>query len=165
MCSSDLLRWTAAAAALTLSLVIFADARVSRARADAQRLDAASAELSRDAARVEALRTANDGMQSVHDRIWRLESGYTPRWRMLAALSEATPGDAWVQRVELTDHDFVIDVEADSAAAVLRALEESDHLRNAQQPSGNQAMDGVSSRFRVMGAFDFAPRAQGGEGR
>ncbi|TVQ59593.1 MAG: hypothetical protein EA379_10445 [Phycisphaerales bacterium] len=158
------LRWTAAAAALTISLVIFADARAHRAGIDAQRLDAVAATLGRDAERVERLRNANDGMQGVHDRLARLESSYTPRWRMLAAITEATPDSAWVQRIEMTDHDFVLDVESASVSEVLGALEGSPDLGNAQQAAGQQTIEGGAARFRVMGVFDFSRTddAQGG---
>lgn len=144
-------RWTAAAAALTLALLVFADARLARARSDAARLDRINAELASEADRVERLRAANDGIVGVHDRLWRLESGYTPRWRVLSALTAATPDSAWVQRLELTDDDFVMDVESASPAEVLQRIEASPALSNAQQASGAQTTETGASRFRVLG--------------
>ncbi|MBL0921335.1 MAG: hypothetical protein IBJ10_04305 [Phycisphaerales bacterium] len=142
-------RWTGAAAAVVAGVMILGDATVARARAERGAIATRASQVVPDFERVEDAREVNERLTAAHERLWRLESTYTPRWRTLAALSVALPAPAWVERVEVGDDTILADVIAPGAAQVLEALEASADFEKVKQIGPAAALESGETRLRI----------------
>lgn len=156
--------WAAAAAALVIASSILADAMFARANAALRAVESASSRVGPEALRVDEMRAQTMRIRSIEERIEELEDGYLPRWRSLAALTEATPAGAWSERVELFDSGFMMDLVVNgSPAQALASLEQSPMFRGVRQ-AGEPTRAGDRMRVRVDGSYEGAPADGGGGG-
>lgn len=146
--------WAGAAAALVISSGVLADAMHARASAELRAVEAASARVGPEALRVDEMRARTARIRAIEARLAELERGYTARWRMLAALTGATPSDAWAERVEMYDTGFLMDLVAtESAAQTLASLEQSPAFEQVRQ-SGQPTRAGERMRVRIDGQLE-----------
>ncbi len=117
------MRVGAVAATLVVGLALLSSAWRDREVGERLTLEAAMEESKPLAEEVDRMRLTTMGIVATHDRLRRLEDGYIERWRVLAALTDATPRSAWVERVEILDEGVTVDVNAASLTDVVRALE------------------------------------------
>ena len=148
---SPFFRWAAVAVIASGGLVALSSAAKDRAASELAALEAGAREAKAGADAVERMRKSTDSLIAGHDRLWRLESRYIPRWTTLAALSAAVPKDAWAERLEITDTSFVIDLVGKGPAEVVRGLENAG-FEGVKQASPEIATEiPGETRFRIEG--------------
>lgn len=156
-------RWIGAAAAVLIATMILADSVAARSRAEQIAVLARAEVLGPEAERVDAARAVNASLIAAHDRLWRLESNYRPRWQILAWLSGALPAPAWVERLEVSDDTILADILAPAAAPVLEALEAWPTLEQVKQIGPATTLESGESRLRIEARLvpPEAPPAEG----
>ncbi len=152
-------RWSGAAAAVVIGVMILADAYAARADAESAAVAARFSVLEPESGRVDQLRGVNERLTSAHDRLWGLEEAYAPRWAIMAALSEALPTPAWVERLEISDEVVLAIVLAPSAAEVIEALEASSAFEQVKQVAPAATIDTGESRLQIEARLTFTSGA------
>lgn len=129
-------RTGAVAAVLVVGLAFLSSAWRDREVSERDALQVAMEEAKPRAEEVDRMRSRTMGVVAAHDRLLKLEEGYVERWRVLAAVTEALPSAAWVERVEILDDTVTVDVNGPSVADVVRAMEEHAAFEQARQVGG-----------------------------
>lgn len=162
---SPVLRWSAAAAIVVVGLIALARSMAARADRDRDAVLARAEVVAPLFEEVDRLRTANGQLLAAHERLWRLESNYQPRWRTIGMLTESLPADAWLTQCEVFDDQIMLDVVARSAAEVIASLEQSGLFQQVRQVAPATTLESGESSLRVEATFrtdaaDTAPSAE-----